>query len=466
MATDIVQSLFGLDPYQTQTQQQDALRQQAAAYANMAPQQRAAMSLYQAGGQLAGAGAEGLFGMVNPAVAKAQATEQAMMGLNVMDPQSILAKAQVTTDPRLRIQLQLLAQQAVEKQQAAALKAAQTLAELKKATTEASPIAKLNPKDYTPESWAAYIKSGSTADLRALDTKGVWGDLYQVGGATVQKNSVTGEVRTAVTRPPVSHITLGSAGVIPEDQLDFFAQQYLLGDTQWQVGISRSSGGADFVKRVKLRAAQLAKEQNLSPADVVANRQEIATRLKAQKDFATGPQGKQVTAFNTAIDHLDTLSYLGKALDTGNMQAINAAALSVAAWTGSAPPVTFDAVKQIIAEEIVKSIVPGGGGVTERLELADKIKRSNSPAQLEGSIAAFKKLMAGQLRSLELNYSQTTKRKDFRDKLLPRSIEVLQSLDDGATATPQSAVSQIPTEQPKAAGAPPSLDAYLKSKGY
>ena len=168
MATDIVQSLFGLDPYQTQMQQQDALRQQAAAYANMAPQQRAAMSLYQAGGQLAGAGAEGLFGMVNPAVAKAQATEQAMMGLDMSNPQSILAKAQVTTDPRLRIQLQLLAQQAAERQQAAALKAAQTLAELKKATTDASPIAKLNPKDYTPESWAAYIKSGSTADLRAV----------------------------------------------------------------------------------------------------------------------------------------------------------------------------------------------------------------------------------------------------------------------------------------------------------
>lgn len=111
MATDIVQSLFGLDPYQTQMQQQDALRQQAAAYANMAPQQRAAMSLYQAGGQLAGAGAEGLFGMVNPAVAKAQATEQALMGLDMTDPQSILAKANSVTDPRLRIQLQLLAQQ-------------------------------------------------------------------------------------------------------------------------------------------------------------------------------------------------------------------------------------------------------------------------------------------------------------------------------------------------------------------
>ena len=116
MATDIVQSLFGLDPYQTQMQQQDALRQQAAAYANMAPQQRAAMSLYQAGGQLAGAGAEGLFGMVNPAVAKAQATEQALMDLDTMNPQSILAKAAVTTDPRLRIQLQLLAQKVSEQQ--------------------------------------------------------------------------------------------------------------------------------------------------------------------------------------------------------------------------------------------------------------------------------------------------------------------------------------------------------------
>ena len=75
MATDIVQSLFGPDPYQVQQQQQDALRQSAQAYANMTPFQRATAGMYEAGGQLAGAAAEGLFGMVNPAVAKAQATE-------------------------------------------------------------------------------------------------------------------------------------------------------------------------------------------------------------------------------------------------------------------------------------------------------------------------------------------------------------------------------------------------------
>ena len=121
MATDIVQSLFGPDPYQVQQQQQDALRQSAQAYANMTPFQRATAGMYEAGGQLAGAAAEGLFGMVNPAVAKAQANQQALMNLNVMDPQSILAKANSVTDPRLRIQLQLLAQQAAERQQKAAL---------------------------------------------------------------------------------------------------------------------------------------------------------------------------------------------------------------------------------------------------------------------------------------------------------------------------------------------------------
>lgn len=36
--------------------------------------------------------------------------------------------------------------------------------------------------------------------------EGTWSEPYQIGGATVQKNSVTGQIRTAVARPPVTNI--------------------------------------------------------------------------------------------------------------------------------------------------------------------------------------------------------------------------------------------------------------------
>lgn len=116
MADNIVESLFGPSPLALQMQLNSAAQQQAQQYANMTPMQRGSMSLFQAG-----QGLGGMLGGTHPIVQQAQQQQQALSGLDMSNPQSILAKAAVTTDPRLRIQLQLLAQQAVERQQKAAL---------------------------------------------------------------------------------------------------------------------------------------------------------------------------------------------------------------------------------------------------------------------------------------------------------------------------------------------------------
>lgn len=116
MADNIVESLFGPSPLALQMQLNSAAQQQAQQYANMTPMQRGSMSLFQAG-----QGLGGMFGGTHPVVQQAQQQQQALSGLDMSNPQSILAKAAVTTDPRLRIQLQLLAQQAAERQQKAAL---------------------------------------------------------------------------------------------------------------------------------------------------------------------------------------------------------------------------------------------------------------------------------------------------------------------------------------------------------
>lgn len=45
-----------------------------------------------------------------------------------------------------------------------------------------------------------------TAPEKADKDAGAWSEPYQLGGAMVQKNSRTGEVRTAVSRPPVTNV--------------------------------------------------------------------------------------------------------------------------------------------------------------------------------------------------------------------------------------------------------------------
>jgi hypothetical protein len=84
----------------------------------------------------------------------------------------------------------------------------------------------------------------------------------------------------------------------------------------------------------------------------------------------------------------------------------------VATQTGNAAPTNFDAVKAIVAKEVVKAIVAGGGGVAEREELSHLLDNAKSPAQLKGVIGHYLDLMDAQRAGLLDQYERTTGRKD------------------------------------------------------
>jgi len=150
---------------------------------------------------------------------------------------------------------------------------------------------------------------------------------------------------------------------------------------------------------------------------IVNNKQDNASKTKAIKDYSTGMQGRQVTAFNTAIDHLATMDKLSDALKNNDVKAFNYLGNIVAKQTGQPAPTNFDAAKQIVTAEIIKAVVASGGGVRERLEAENNFAAANSPAQLKGVINTYKQLLGGQLNSLGLQYENTTGRTDFDKKL-------------------------------------------------
>lgn len=161
----------------------------------------------------------------------------------------------------------------------------------------------------------------------------------------------------------------------------------------------------------------------LSPAAIadqtIKNRQDNKTQTKALGQFGSGVEGRRTTALNTAVDHLDTLSELATALKNGDTKAFNFLGNKVAEQTGNPAPTSFDAAKQIVAQEVIKAIVNNGGGVTERQEASQHISSAGSPEQLAQVIQTYQQLMGGQLSSLKLQYEQSTGRKDFEEKLTP-----------------------------------------------
>jgi hypothetical protein len=144
--------------------------------------------------------------------------------------------------------------------------------------------------------------------------------------------------------------------------------------------------------------------------------------------FATGPQGNTVRSLNVAIEHMDTARRLGMALNNKDVPAFNAVANEFATQTGQAAPTSFNAVKEILADEVVKGVIGGAGALQDREAAVKKIRDSSSPAQLNAVLDSWTELLGGQMKGLQQQYEGATSRKDFQQKYMsPRTLEAISS---------------------------------------
>lgn len=143
---------------------------------------------------------------------------------------------------------------------------------------------------------------------------------------------------------------------------------------------------------------------------------EYAGKTKAMRDFTTGKQGDSIRSFAVATEHLGQLGKLVDALDNGNVPLVNKYGNMIAQATGSDAPTNFDAAKGIVAKEVLKSIVAGGGGVEERQELAHLLDNAKTPKQLRGVITTYEHLMGAQRDGLVRQYEVSTGRKDAKTR--------------------------------------------------
>lgn len=172
-----------------------------------------------------------------------------------------------------------------------------------------------------------------------------------------------------------------------------------------------------------------------SPDDISQFSAKMKMQANAATAFGTGKQGQTINSLNVAIDHLGTMQKAADALRNGNIQLFNKLGNDFAAATGSEAPTDFDTTKQIVADEVIKSIVGTGAAAGDRDKAQALLNRANSPEQLAGAIAQIKKLMAGQLNGLRLQYKNSTGLDDFDSHLLPETRQELGGLDVGRAST-------------------------------
>ena len=124
------------------------------------------------------------------------------------------------------------------------------------------------------------------------------------------------------------------------------------------------------------------------------------TRKTASAAFTTGIQGRQLLAFGSAVKHLETLGSLIDALENKDTVQLNRLNNVWKTQTGQNAVTNFESAKGIVAKEIMKSIVTGGGGVEERQELARLMDAAKSPQQLRGVVDTYHELMSAQKENL------------------------------------------------------------------
>lgn len=168
----------------------------------------------------------------------------------------------------------------------------------------------------------------------------------------------------------------------------------------------------------------MAKVMDINPSYDAKN---YGTAQQTANAFAKGSQGNTVRSINVAMQHLDTLGQAADALNNGNMQLFNKVSNFVSSQTGAPAPTNFNAVKDLVANEITKAIVGSGGGVSDRDKAQQTIGAANSPAQLKTVMDSYRTLFTGQLGGLRTQYEAGTQRKDFDKMLSPETLNLIQS---------------------------------------
>ena len=165
--------------------------------------------------------------------------------------------------------------------------------------------------------------------------------------------------------------------------------------------------------------------------DFNAQNYEIAKRTRLS--FATGKDADKLDSHMTVIKHEDTLVGLIDNLNNTNSPVWNKVANEWEQQTGKAAPITFDAAKHLVGDEIAKAAVGGRSALGDREEIKTVLNRANSPQQLKEVVLALQELQGGQLTTLRDRWTRAgLPLKDFLSFLDEPTKEALERADETA----------------------------------
>lgn len=182
--------------------------------------------------------------------------------------------------------------------------------------------------------------------------------------------------------------------------------------------------------------AQRAAQDGDTGASIAAKGQAFKAQQGVLKDYTSGATSKTLNGINTAVAHMEYLDPLIDKLDNTGSPLFNKAANFFKQQTGSTAPTNFAAMKEFVAGEVAKAVLPSGGGEGERQALGAPLAAANTPAQLKEAVQTIKTALAGKTEALRNQWDIGTagSQGSFDKFLLPATKKALGTT--GGQSTP------------------------------
>lgn len=177
----------------------------------------------------------------------------------------------------------------------------------------------------------------------------------------------------------------------------------------------------------------------------------INQRVDTLKDFSSGKTSQNITAFNTALQHLNTLNDLIPKLNNTPAGAFNAIAqpLEVATGVGNNPNVAaFNNTKTALSGELATAYKASGATQEEINQIGSSINSASNPDNLKAAVSSAAQLLGGKLEALKDKWGNTynspgdLQGPGGRPIISPASQQILQKLG-GATKSNQQDYSSL-----------------------
>jgi len=153
-----------------------------------------------------------------------------------------------------------------------------------------------------------------------------------------------------------------------------------------------------------------------------------ATDSNARRDALkkwTNPDSqvsKQVRSHITAANSIQDVKDAFEALKNGNTPLFNQIKNDFEKNTGKPLPISAETGAMMLGPEIIKSIIPNGGGVAERLEAKHMLNTKLSPAQAKAVFEELELFQGNSLKALETDWVRAKLPKEqFRNRVLEGS---------------------------------------------